>query len=243
MRVAVITPYWRESDFVLARCLDGVARQSHPCTHVLIADGCPNPLVDHYPQAMHLKLAQSHGDNGDTPRGIGAKWALDLGFEALAFLDADNWFAPSHLADLVDLHRRTAAEVLISRRSFHRADGSEILGLSEAGDGVHFADTSCLLLTGKALAIAPLWANIPAPLAPIADRIFWQMLMAHGFKAAQSERRSLAFTTQYAAHFQAVGETPPPGAKDGSQSQQAADWWNRLPAAEQERLNRLMGFP
>ncbi|MBF0269014.1 MAG: glycosyltransferase [Alphaproteobacteria bacterium] len=243
MRIAVVTPYYRESDLVLTRCLDSVAGQTHPCMHILVADGFPNPLADRWPNAVHLKLDQSHGDNGDTPRGIGADYALSEGFEALAFLDADNWYRARHLETLVRLHGETGASVLVAGRSFHRADGSEIEGLSEKGDGLHYADTSCLMLTGKAMEVAPLWAAIPQPLAPICDRIFWQMLMAQGFKTAVSSERSVAFTTQYAAHFLAVGETPPLGAKDASQSQAAAAWWNALSPDEQNRLNRLMGFP
>lgn len=243
MRVAVVTPYYREPDPVLVRCLDGVARQTHPCTHFMIADGHPNPLADAYPQAIHLKLPQAHGDNGDTPRGFGAAKALEAGFDGIAFLDADNWFRPRHIESLVELQAKTEASVVVARRSFHRLDGSEIIGLAEAGDAIHFADTSCLLLCGPALAIAPLWAAIPARLAPIADRIFWQMLMAHGFKTAISPERTVAFMTQYAAHYRAVGEDPPQGAKDGQESQAAIAWWNSLLEAEQNRLNRNMGFP
>ncbi|MBF0354543.1 MAG: glycosyltransferase [Alphaproteobacteria bacterium] len=243
MRVAVITPYWREPDRVLIRCLDSVAAQTHPCTHIMVADGNPNALIDQREACIHLKLDQAHGDNGDTPRGIGAKYAIERGFDAVAFLDADNWFLPHHIERLMALQAESGAEVLVSKRSFHRADGSEILGLSEAGDAVHYADTSCLMLTGRALDIAPLWTAIPKELAPICDRIFWQMLMAHGYKMAVSPKRTVAFTTQYATHYAAVGEPPPAQAKDGQESQAAIAWWNALPLEEQERLNRNMGFP
>lgn len=243
MKIAVVTPYFREGDEVLKRCLDSVAAQTLACTHVLAADGHPNPLVDAYPGACHLKLPEAHGDNGDTPRGLGAAWAIDKGYEAVAFLDADNWFQPNHIESLVGLFNESGAEVLVAGRSFHRADGSRMAGLREAGDGVHFADTSCLMLTGQALRIAPLWATIPKPLAPIADRIFWQMLMAHGFKLAQSPLRSVAFFTQYAQHYAAMGEAPPKGAKDASQSQAAVAWWNGLTEDERAGFNRQMGFP
>jgi hypothetical protein len=243
VKIAVVTPYFREADEVLARCLDSVAAQTHPATHVVVADGFPNPLVDAYPDAVHLKLSQSHADNGDTPRGIGAQWALEAGFDAIAFLDADNWYRPRHLQNLANLHKQSGAEVLIASRSFHRADGTELAGVSEAGDGVHYADTSCLMLAGRALQIAPLWAAIPTRLSPICDRIFWQMLSAHGFRTAHCHERTVAFVTQYVAHYLAAGEIPPAGAKDASQSQEAAAWWNALPLAEQARLNRIMGFP
>lgn len=243
MKIAVVTPYFREADEVLACCMNSVAAQTRPCTHVMAADGFPNPLVDGYATAVHLKFPEAHGDNGDTPRGKGALWAIENGFDAVAFLDADNWFQPNHIASLAALYEQTSAEILIAGRSFHRADGSEIKGLREEGDGVRFADTSCLMLTGGALRIAPLWAAIPKPLAPVADRVFWQMLMAHGFKIALGAERTLAFRTQYAAHFLAVGETPPPGAKDGGQSQEAANWWNALSPEDRNAYNRQMGFP
>ena len=63
MKVAVVTPYYRESDAVLKVCLDSVRDQSHKdCRHFLVSDGFPNPLVDAY-DTTHIKLPAGHGDN------------------------------------------------------------------------------------------------------------------------------------------------------------------------------------
>lgn len=243
MKVAVVTPYYRESDDILKRCLDSVACQAGEVAHVLVADGFPNPLADRYPKAVHLKLPRAHADNGDTPRGIGGKWALDNDFQAIAFLDADNWYYPDHIACMTDLLASSRAPVLVAGRSIHRKDGSVFAGLKELGDGVHYTDTSCLFLSGPALWMAPLWAAIPTRLSPICDRIFWQMLMAQGYPVAKSERITVAFVSQYVAHYEAAGEQPPPGSKDGSELAEAVTWWNALPPEEQARLSRIMGFP
>src|SRR5262249_4891479 len=109
-RVAVVTPYHREPPEVLAKCRDSVRNQTYACTHVLVADGHPQRQMAHA-DALHIVLPLAHHDNGNTARMIGAMSAVNRGFHAIAFLDADNWYEPDHVARMVALHRRTAADV------------------------------------------------------------------------------------------------------------------------------------
>src|SRR5258705_8390414 len=110
LRVAVVTPYFRVPDAWLSQCHRSVAAQQYPCTHILIADGEPQDIVAEF-AAEHILLEQAHADYGDTPRMIGSQAAVSRGFDAIAYLDADNWYYPTHIASLIGLHTRTGAAV------------------------------------------------------------------------------------------------------------------------------------
>ena len=60
-RVAVITPYYKESLTLLEQCHQSVQAQSEPCLHVLVADGQRRRRINHW-QAEHVRLPRSHGD-------------------------------------------------------------------------------------------------------------------------------------------------------------------------------------
>jgi hypothetical protein len=77
-------------------------RQSHACLHVIVADGFPREEVVRWP-ADHVILPREHSDIGSTPRLIGCYHAIGLGYDAVAFLDADNWYRDDHVAALVRL--------------------------------------------------------------------------------------------------------------------------------------------
>ncbi|MDP9413866.1 MAG: hypothetical protein M3Q08_07205 [Pseudomonadota bacterium] len=71
MKVAVVTPYYREPLETLERCHESVRRQPHSCTHFMVADGHPRAEVNSWPDVQHFALPVSHGDYGNTPRSIG----------------------------------------------------------------------------------------------------------------------------------------------------------------------------
>jgi len=170
MKVAVVTPYYREADDVLRVCLDSVRAQTHaPCRHFLVSDGFPNPLVDTY-DATHIRLPNAHGDNGNLGRCVGAFTAISEGYDAIAFLDADNWFRPDHIARMVALHVRTGAAVCSSGRSIHRLDGSLLIASDQESDGVNFVDTSCLCISRPAFDLMSLWGMMPREAGPICER-------------------------------------------------------------------------
>ena len=77
LKVAVVTPYFREPDAWLTQGIASVAAQTYPCTHILVADGFPR--ADLVPNtAQHIVLPQAHGDNGNTPRAIGSLSAISV---------------------------------------------------------------------------------------------------------------------------------------------------------------------
>ena len=96
LRVAVITPYYRESLEMLQFCHDSVRTQTYPCTHFLVADGHARPEISGW-AVQHLILPQAHGDDGNTPRCLGSLSAMKQGFDVITYLDADNWYYPNHI--------------------------------------------------------------------------------------------------------------------------------------------------
>lgn len=131
MRVAVITPYYKEPNELLEQCRASVLDQTVACDHVFVADGFPNAVVGRW-RAKHFILPNAHGDAGNMARVIGSLSAFAQGYDAVAFLDADNWYRSDHIQRLLELHRRTGAAVCTSRRSMHRADGSYMFDDSKA---------------------------------------------------------------------------------------------------------------
>lgn len=91
MKVAVITPYYKESLDILQKCHESVKKQNHPSLHVMVADGFPVDDISQW-DCNHIILPLGHNDIGSTPRLLGSYHAIGLGYDAIAFLDADNWY-------------------------------------------------------------------------------------------------------------------------------------------------------
>ena len=153
MRVAVITPYYREPLGILRHCHESVRRQTHPCAHFMVADGFPSQDVAGW-VVQHISLSQPHHDVGNTPRGIGALSAMNQGFDAIAFLDADNWYYPQHIEEMLCLHRKTGAAICTAARTIHRLDGSLMFPDRES-DGDSHVDTSCFFVRDRRLPCCP----------------------------------------------------------------------------------------
>ena len=164
MRVAVITPYFRESEDWLGQCHESVRAQSHPCTQIFVADGRPSRFVNEL-DAQHIVLRRGNGDFGDTPRALGALSAAGQGFDAVAFLDADNWFKPTHIESLVQLAEETGAAICTSSRAIYDPGGI-LLGPCPLNDGESHVDTNCYLMTRRAFAVILEWALIHTPAGP-----------------------------------------------------------------------------
>ena len=186
-RVAVITPYYKARPEWLLQCHESVRGQTYPCTHILVADGTPDPSVEQW-NAQHIVIGNNLADYGDTPRAIGSMSAMGQGFDAITYLDADNWYLPDHIATLVELHRSTAATICTAERTLHRLDGS-VLGDCTECDGERFADTSCIMLIGPAREISLAWACIAPGLHPIDDRVRWALIKKRAYPRAHTGRR------------------------------------------------------
>ncbi len=222
-RLAVITPYHREDAAVLRRCHRSVRAQTVPCTHFLVADGAG--AVPEGFEGRHICLGQGHGDNGNTPRTVGALCAMNEGFEAIAFLDADNWYQPDHLQTVLETRERTDAEVVFSYREVVFPDGTVLLEPDGEDRERSHVDTSCIVVFAPAFHCLALWAQMPAELGPLCDRVSFAYLRAR-CRCAWSGRASVGFETWYLGHFVAAGLRPPANAK----------FLARRPAAEWEAV-------
>ncbi len=214
MNVAVITPYYRESDAKVRRCMASVAAQTHPATHFMVADGFPKDFVSVAAGVRHVVLPQPHGDNGNTPRGIGALSALNAGFDAFAFLDADNWLAPDHIATLVEAVRKTGAAVAFSDRRIVLPDGT-LVEWPDTGDQQRkHVDTSSFFITADAAFLLPYWATMDQPTSPCCDRVMLGLVRGFNVLHVFTGKPTLFFESNYAYHYRLAGREPPANPHD-----------------------------
>ena len=212
MRVAVITPYYKESLELLEGCHRSVAAQTHPdVTHFMIADGHPRPEVDAWP-VRHIPLPWAHGDYGDTPRVVGAMSACSQNFDAVAFLDADNWYEPTHIETLVAIHTVTRAAIVTATRTLIRPDDS-VMGVDTHSDGVGFSDMNCYLITRAAFGAIGAWAFKDPRASIIDDYVLWDIVQKSKVTTAHSPIPTVNYRTMWALTYIQHGETPPPGAR------------------------------
>ena len=241
MQVGIVTPYYRETLDVLQKCHESVRSQTHACTHFMVADGFPRAEISGW-EVQHIVLARSHADVGNTPRAIGSLSAMNQGFDAIAYLDADNWYYPHHVEAMIQLHQQTGAAVCTTRRTIHRQDES-LMFVDRECDGVIHVDSSCYFLTREAFRILPIWAMMPQQLGPIADHVMLDIIRSLGLRCAHNSDPTVAFRTQYAAHYEFAGETPPAGMKTIAESiGKAMQWWANLPDALRADWQRRMGL-
>jgi hypothetical protein len=230
LRVATVTAYHGECIDFLRQCHDSVAAQTYPTTHFMVADGAPQMEIGGW-AAEHIILPRSHADFGDTPRVVGALSALNLGYDAITFLDADNWYHRKHVEVMVAAHEHTKRSVCLASRSFHRLDGSFMYDCKE--DDGH-ADTSCLFLAGEVTRLIPLMAMKPRPLAEVGDRVFWKCIIARDIPFVRITDPTVAYRSAWKVHYEAMGETPPEGTKEAV-GNRAYEWLET--ATEEEKVS------
>ncbi|MBK8726919.1 MAG: tetratricopeptide repeat protein [Holophagaceae bacterium] len=215
LKIAVITPYHQEPEAMLRKGHDSVRAQTYPATHIMVSDGPGAAFVEGWP-VQHLELPVAAKDNGHTPRTVGALAAIRQGFDAIAYLDADNWLHPRHLEALVRHHLRTGAPVVSSRRTFCRWHDDTPMPFEV--DPTHEAvtvDTGCHLFTRPAFRFQPLWSLMPKAFTPVGSRLVYNALRESGLPIAFNGAPTLWFRSQYAQHYVALDEEAPDIAKTG----------------------------
>ena len=205
--VAVITPYFKESLSKLRRCHESVINQGPNVRHFMIADGFPQVELNQW-KLMHIGLPQAHSDNGNTPRGIGGMIAFAQGFDAVAYLDADNWFAREHIASMRQTQHLTGASVVCSWRTIVLPDGTLVNGLDPEDQRKTHVDTSCYMITREAAFLASLWAKMPQKLGPICDRIFLRSALEAETMISWTHKPTVFFETNYLLHYRMAHKTP-----------------------------------
>ncbi len=213
-KITVVTPYHRESLEWLRRCHESVMTQQVEAniTHVMVADGHPRPEIDQW-NVTHIRLPKEHGDNGNTPRAVGSVVAQTNGAEFIAFLDADNWYYPDHLASMLEGHRQTGASVICAWRDFYTPEGQKLAMTEIDEDNLTHVDTSGLMLHRSVFDLNTIWSAMPKTLSPICDRVFFLGAKHRKYMQCFTRKRSVAFTTLYSAHYTGLGLPEPKNGK------------------------------
>ena len=172
MKVAVVTPVGPNADGVLLDwCSRSVADQSYPCDHIKVADGGY--------QFCTIRLPQSANDIGSTPRAIGSAYAFGQGYDAVCWLDSDNWLVPDHVERLVKHHYTTGKPIVASGRWVTDVAGELVEECVEQVPGSGFFDTNTYLVTKEAKWFAALWSMLMPNQHIIGDRILSKYAEGH----------------------------------------------------------------
>ncbi|GAB4476829.1 MAG: hypothetical protein OHK0044_22910 [Burkholderiaceae bacterium] len=241
LAVAVVTPYYKEDRRLLKRCIDSVRAQTYGATHFVVADGFAQDWLDGA-GVRHLRLDHAHVDFGDTPRAIGGLLAVSEGFDAVCFLDADNWLEPDHVAACVAAALDASRpDYVVARRRFVRMDGSALPITASEDDTAGHIDTSCLFLLRGAFHTIARWATMPRPLACIGDRVYAATLRAEGLRAVRVDRVTVNYLCTWASLFRLAGEEPPEYAKPNIDASDAVAWFRGLGDGDRDIARRLLG--
>lgn len=211
---AVVTPYYQETLAVLERCHHSCRDQSVAVRHILVADGHPNTAVDSW-DCDHMVLPRSHGDNGNTPRCLGAISAINQGYWPILFLDADNWFHSEHVAMALQMKRlHPHADVIAMGRQIVLPDGTDVPGIPEEDAKREHVDTSCYVFYPSSFRALSLWGMMPPYLGPACDRFLFSAIRHFGLKIAWSMPATVYFTAHYSWAYKAVGRQVPADVHD-----------------------------
>lgn len=241
MKVAVVTPYHAESRAWLERCIQSVQSQSHPATHFLVADGIAQDWIDDVPGVRHIKLGAAHRDYGNTPRAVGGILAVSEGFDAVSFLDADNWYANDHVEACVQAACASSADYVVSKRKLVREDGSILpFEYQEDADGSH-VDTNCLFLLRGAFHTLHRWALAPKQMASLFDRFYLQSIQNDGLRPAVTGASTVRYLCTWSEVYRHLGEPVPSFAKGNISSDPVIRWMSSLKGGDVTYVDNLMG--
>lgn len=218
MKVAVLTPYYKEEDEVLFRCIKSVIKQTHEDVfHVFIADGHPKDWIHEH----HLIIPNT-GDVGNTPRLMGSAYAFTQNADAIIFLDVDCWLEPDHVEKMVEAHRKSNAGIITCGRKLWDKSGNNFLGNDKESNGIGFNDTNCYMITKPYFHVTNRWGFLPKDVSYIGDRPFWDTCKRSGANIVRADTL-VNYPTHHAFHFQMLGLPVPDDAltiiiKDGKVS-------------------------
>jgi cellulose synthase/poly-beta-1,6-N-acetylglucosamine synthase-like glycosyltransferase len=210
MKVAVVTPYYKESINVLNNCKASVFNQTYKeVQHYMVADGHPKKEISN--SINHISLPRCD-DYGDTPRLVGCAVADAQGADAILLLDADCWLDADHIARMVYVMVEKDVSVVTCPRKLWRMDGT-YMGVDKESDGEHFNDTNCYLVRRDAFHLFRAWGLKDKKLAIVDDRVFWATVLSHKVSMARNKKATVNYPTSFAFHYTQRNEKVPVGAK------------------------------
>lgn len=205
LKLAVVTPYWKETPETLSRCMETVRQQTVAATHYLVADGVPQSLPES-PSIVHVILPENIGNSGATPRGIGAQLAFNDGFDAVAFIDADNWLEPDHLEKAALLLERDNLDVVFARRNIIFPDGERLM-VEDKQDETH-VDTNCYIISRRAAFLAIVWEMWPREFGTGEDRMMFMVIRHFGLRTAWLDAPTVWYETNWRVHYDLANKKP-----------------------------------
>lgn len=214
MKICVVTPYFEPNMAWLRQAHESVLGQTIPVRHILVCDGSKPAEIDNF-HGTHVILGRNYQDYGNTPRLIGCYQAISEGADAIAFLDADNWYQPDHLATLRNYALTNDLVACSSGRTLHRPDGS-FLAKCPVVNAQPYIDTSCLLIMKAAFPQLIAWVINSQDVAAVVDQTVWQTMVRTGARMGFLDRPSVCYRTRHAAYYLIAGEQPPPEALNRS---------------------------
>lgn len=209
MKVAMITPFYKESYEVLRRCHYSVKNQTYKDTkHLLVSDGTHNPVIEGW-KGEYFSLPASHNDAGATPRALAAISAFSRQYDAIGFIDADNWIDPDHVEKMIETMQNSQASGVIATRRIHDLAGKEMYVDRIESNGVNMVDTNCMFLNRDSLHLMSYWITDPSQRL-WSDRHFWHAIQQSKLKIAHCLKPTVAYCTKWAWHYEHAGQEPPP---------------------------------
>jgi hypothetical protein len=212
MKICVVTPYFQENAGWLLQAHASVKSQTMEARHILVCDGAAPAQIPEF-HGTHIVLQRNYRDYGNTPRLIGCFNAITShDADAIAFLDADNWFYPDHLSYLSHIAAQTGLHAVCSARMLHRLDGTPMIKCPTV-DGQKYIDTSCMLIYRPAFRYLISWALQAQDVAgQETDQFLWRTIRDSGAPVAFVDRPSVAYRTRHRVHYEQANEVAPPDA-------------------------------
>ena len=188
--------------------------QSISCDHILVADGFPQKWIDDA-GVRHLSLDRSHGDAGNTARGLGALLAIAEEYDGIGLLDADNWLEKNHLEVCLDAANKmdggiANCDFVIAQRYFRRFDET----IMPIADQPGHVDTSCFFFLPGSYSFLPQWSLMPRRVSAAGDRFFYAFIKQKNLRVATTSTKTVNYHNTYVYPYLELGETPPPEAKE-----------------------------
>ena len=238
----MVTPYYKEPEQILARCIESVSRQTVACDHILVADGHAADFIESY-GVRHIKIDRSQANYGNTPRAIGCLIGISEEYDGIGLLDADNWLEPHHVesclaAAVARCGDASLCDFVIAKRYFRRADGT-VMFLTE---DLTFIDTNCYFFLPGSYSALPSWGLMPRSISAIGDHIFTRVMQGKSFIAAMTPTPTVNYHNLWAESYRVLNEPVPEGAKPTVDMSKTFEVLKRKTEREAEIFNRLCGF-